>query len=135
MLLPDKILPVYRDSEAIILDQIDEYYEWEPGTHSGDQTPGDEALEDVLPFVRVGRVGGAPVRGSEHTDRPVIDIDVFARTRSEAYRIAREIEQLLMARKAPLDDVNVLMSPQRVPWVEGVPITRFYASYQASLRR
>ena len=135
MLLPDKILPVFRDEEAIVLDQIDAYFGWEPGVHSGDQTPGDEALENALPFVRVGRVGGAPIRGSEHTDRPVIDIDVFASTRGEAKRIAKEIEQLLMARRKPLDDVNVLMSPQRVPWVEGVPIVRFYASYQASLRR
>ena len=65
----------------------------------------------------------------------MIDIDVFASTRAEAKRIAKQIEQLLMARRAPLDDVNVLMSPQRVPWVEGIPITRFYASYHASLRR
>lgn len=135
MLLPDKILPVFRDEEAVVLDQIDAYFEWSPGVHSGDQTPADEALEAALPFVRVGRTGGSPIRGSEHTDRPVIDIDVFASTRAEAKRMAKQIEQLLMASRHPLDNVNVLMSPQRIPWVDGVPIVRFYASYQASLRR
>ncbi len=136
-MLPDKILPVFRDEEAAVLDQIEAYYKTEkPRTiHTGDQTPGDDDLEDVLPFVRVGRTGGAPIRGSEHTDRPVIDVDVFAKTRAEAKMIAREIEQLLMASRHPIDDCNVLMSPQRVPWVEGVPIRRFYASYQLSLRR
>lgn len=136
-MLPEKMLPVYRDEEAVILDQIEAYYRDEKprAIHTGDQTPGDDDLEDVLPFVRVGRTGGAPIRGSEHTDRPVIDVDVLASTRAEAKAIAKEIEQLLMARRHPLDDCNVLMSPQRVPWVEGTRIVRFYASYQASLRR
>ena len=132
---PDKILPIFRDVEAIILDQIDALFEWAPGAHSGDQTPGDDDLDAVLPFIRVGRTGGAPIRGSEHTDRAVIDVDVFASTRAEAFELAKRVEQLLMARRAPLDDANVLMSPQRVPWVEGIPITRFYASYQVSTRR
>jgi len=132
---PDKILPPFRDVEAIVLDQIDALFEWTAGTHSGDQTPGDDDLDHILPFVRVGRTGGAPIRGSEHTDRAVLDVDVFASTRAEAFQIAKRVEQLLMARRAPLDDVNVLMSPQRVPWVEGVPIVRLYASYQVSTRR
>lgn len=134
-MLPEKMLPVYRDEEAVILDQIDELFGWEQGEHSGDQTPADEDLEAALPFVRAGRTGGAPIRGSEHTDRPVVDVDCFAATRAEAKNMAKRIEQMLMASRHPLDDVNVLMSPQRVPWVEGVPIVRFYASYQASLRR
>lgn len=134
-MLPDKLLPIYRDVEAIVLDQIDAHFEWTPGEHSGDQTPADEDLEKALPFVRAGRTGGAPVRGDEHTDRPVIDIDCFARTRAEAIGMAKKIEQILMYRQKPIDDCNVLMSPQRVPWVEGQPIVRFYASYQLSLRR
>lgn len=134
-MLPDKVLPVYRDVEAVVLDQIDELFDWEAGDHSGDQTPADEDLEAALPFVRAGRTGGAPVRGDEHTDRPVIDIDCFATTRAEAIGMAKRIEQMLLSRRKPIDDCNVLMSPQRVPWVEGVPIVRFYSSYQLSLRR
>lgn len=134
-MLPDKMLPVFRDEEVVVLDQIDAFFQWQPGVHSGDQTPADEDLEHALPFVRAGRAGGGPIRGDEHTDRPVVDIDVFARTRAEAKSIANQIEQLLMARRHPIDDCNVLMGPQRVPWVEGVPIVRMYASYQLSLRR
>lgn len=135
-MLPDRILPVFPDEEAIVLDQIEAYFASRGRLiHTGDQTPGDDDLADVLPFVRVGRTGGAPIRGSEHTDRPVIDIDVLAKTRAEAKAIAKEIEQLLMARQGKIDDCNVLMSAQRVPWVEGQPIRRFYASYQLSLRR
>ena len=134
-MLPDKILDVFQDEEAVLLAIIRAYYLSKGQTiFAGDQTP-DRDLESKLPFVRVGRVGGAPIRGSEHTDRPVIDIDVLAGTRADAKRIANEIEQLLMSRPKPIDDCNVLMGPQRVPWVEGVPIRRMYASYQLSLRR
>lgn len=134
-MLYEGMLPPFRDEESIVLDQIDALFGWEPGVHSGDQTPADEDLEKALPFVRAGRTGGAPIRGSEHTDRPVIDIDCFAHTRAEAKDMAKRIEQMLLAAQHPLDDTNILMSPQRVPWVEGVPIVRFYASYQVSLRR
>lgn len=135
--MPDKILPVFRDEEAVVLDQIEAYYRDEnPRTvYTGDQTPNDDDLVDVLPFIRVGRVGGAARRGDEHTDRPVIDIDVMASTRAEAKAIAKEIEQLILARRHPIDTANVLMAAQRVPWVEGMPIRRFYASYQLALRR
>lgn len=133
----DGILPIFRDEEAVVLDQIEAYYRDEnPRTvYTGDQTPNDDDLVDVLPFIRIGRVGGAPRRGDEHTDRPVIDVDVLAKTRAEAKQIAKEIEQLLLAARHPIDTCNVLMSAQRVPWVEGVPIRRFYASYQLGLRR
>lgn len=134
-MLPERILPVFRDEEAAVLDQIEEYFDWATGVHTGDQTPGDEELASVLPFVRVGRVGGSPNQGSEHTDRPVVDIDVFASTRGEAKTIANQILQLLLAHRHPIDRAAVLMSPQRVPWVEGIPIVRFYASYHLSLRR
>lgn len=136
MSLVDKILPVYRDEEAEVLDLIERHYATlEQTIHTGDQTPNDDALESVLPFIRVGRVGGAPRRGSEHTDRPVVDVDVFSMTRAEAKRIALEIQQLLMSAPRPIDACNVLMGPQRVPWVEGSPIRRMYASYHLALRR
>lgn len=136
MSLVDKILPPFRDEEAEVLRIIGEHFAGKGETiHKGDQTPNDDALEDVLPFVRVGRVGGAPNRGSSHTDRPVVDIDVLAATRAEAKRIANEIEQLLMSKPHPIDSCFVLMGPQRVPWVEGSTIRRMYASYHLALRR
>lgn len=135
MLLPDRILPVYRDEEAVVLDAIETYFSTIGTTvYTGDQVP-DNSLETQLPFIRVGRTGGAPIQGAEHTDRPVVDIDVLASTRAEAKLIAKQVEQLLLSRPHPIDKCNVLMSPQRVPWVEGVPIRRMYASYHLSLRR
>jgi hypothetical protein len=135
MLLPDRILPVYRDEELVVLEQIQAYFFSRGRTvYTGDQVP-DDNLESQLPFIRVGRTGGAPIQGAEHTDRPVVDVDVLANTRGEAKQIAKEIEQLLLSRPHPIDKANVLMSPQRVPWVEGIPIRRFYASYHLSLRR
>lgn len=136
MLIPDRILPIFRDAEAVVLDLIEAYFATsEYRVKVGDQTPADEDLQDAMPFVRVGRVGGAPIRGSEHTDRPVIDVDVFASTRRDARRLAALIEQLMLSAPHPLDEVNVLMSPQRLSWVDGIPVVRFYGSYQCSLRR
>ena len=133
----DGILAPFRDVEAEVLDVIEAYFASRGETvYTGDQTPADKRLLEVLPFIRVGRTGGAPVRGDEHTDRAVVDVDVLAGKRSDALRIAKLIEQLFMSRPKPVDDCNVLMSAQRVPWVEGVSnIVRMYASYQLSFRR
>jgi hypothetical protein len=135
-MLVDGILPIFRDEESEVLDLIESYFAGKGRTvYTGLETP-DRALETTVPYIRVGRTGGAPVRGSEHTDRPVLDIDVITYDdRAGAKQIAKEIEQLLMSAPRPLDRVNVLMSPQKVPWVEGSKFRRYYASYQLSLRR
>lgn len=135
-MLVDGILPIFRDEESEVLDLIEAYFAGKGRTvYTGLETP-DTALETRVPYIRVGRTGGAPVRGSEHTDRPVLDVDVITYDdRAGAKQIAKEIEQLLMSAPRPLDRVNVLMSPQKVPWVEGSKFRRYYASYQLSLRR
>ena len=135
MSLYDGILPVYRDEEMEIINLIKAYYAAKSKTiYIGIETP-DEDLSTKLPFIRIGRVGGAPARGEEHTDRPVIDVDVFAATRSEAKTISNEILQLLLSAPHPLDYCYVLIGPQKLPWVEGIPIRRMFASYHAGLRR
>ena len=124
----------FRDEEAVILNLIRDYFTSVGETvYTGDETPDN--LSERLPFVRAGRVGGAPRAGEEHTDRPVVDIDVYAATRADAKRIATTIEQFLLSAPHPIDHCNVLMSPQRVQWVQGQPIRRFYASYHFGLRR
>jgi len=133
----DKMLPAFRDVEAVVLDLLEAWFNsngyrtvyMDTETYSGDR------FEESLPFVRVGRTGGAPRRGDEHTDAPVVDIDVLATTRREAKDIADTIQQLLVATPFPIDACNVLMSPQKVEWQEGSPIRRFYASYHLALRR
>lgn len=117
---------------------IDAYFaDRDETVYTADQTP-DDGLDTMLAdggaFVRVGRVGGAP-SGDEHTDRPVIDIDVLAGTRAVGKAVSNLVQQLLMSKPHPIDHCNVLMSPQRVPWVEGSTVRRFYASYQLGLRR
>jgi hypothetical protein len=127
----------FRDETKEVLDIIKAYFA-APGPEqrtifTGDQTP--TSLEGKLPFIRADSVGGSTRPGAEHTDRPVVDVDVLATTRAEAKRIAQVIEQLLLSRPHPIDSCSVLMRPQRVEWVEGVPIRRFYASYHLGLRR
>lgn len=130
------IQPPFRDEEAELLALLKEYLPsaWAAPLFYGDQTP-ETGFENRLPFVRLGRVGGAARPGSEHTDRPVVDVDVYAKTRGDAKRIAQLIEQFLLSCPHPIDSCNVLMAPQRVEWVEGVPVRRFYASYHLGLRR
>lgn len=134
-MLFDGILPVFRDEEMEVISLVKAYYAAKSKTvYTGIETP-DTGLESKLPFIRIGRVGGAPARGSEHTDRPVVDVDVFANTRAEAKLMANEILQLLISAPHPIDHCNVLIAPQKIPWVEGIPIRRMFASYHLDLRR
>lgn len=134
-MLPDKILPPYPDEEQVVMDLVKAWFSFDgyPQTvYTGTETLEPPFFEQKLPFVRVGRVGGSP---AEHTDRPVVDVDVFARTRKEAKALANDIQQLLLATPHPIDACRVLMSPQKVEWVEGSSVRRFYASYHLALRR
>lgn len=134
-MLVEGMLPIFRDEEREVITLIKAFYLNKGETvYMGIETP-DTDLESKLPFIRVGRVGGAPARGAEHTDRPVVDIDVFASTRAVAKRIALECQALLMATPHPIDRCNVLIGPQKLPWVEGFPIVRLFASYHLDLRR
>lgn len=131
----DGMLPVFRDEEAVVMDLIEAYYAAKPETvYTGIETP-DEDTEIKLPFIRVGRVGGATARGAEHTDRPVVDVDVLAATRADGKRISNEIQQLLLSTPHPIDRCGVLIGPQKIPWVEGIPVRRYFASYHLDLRR
>jgi hypothetical protein len=133
--LIEGILPVFRDEEMEVINLIKAYYAAKSQTvYTGIETP-DTDLQTKLPFIRVGRVGGAPARGSEHTDRPVVDVDVFSSTRAEAKLMSNEILQLLLSAPHPIDNCNVLIGPQKLPWVEGIPIRRMFASYHLDLRR
>jgi hypothetical protein len=133
--LYEGILPVFRDEEMVVINLVKAYYLSKGKTvYTGIETP-DTGLETKLPFIRIGRVGGAPARGAEHTDRPVVDVDVFSSKRSEAKLMSNEILQLLISAPHPIDNCNVLIGPQKLPWVEGIPIVRLFASYHLDLRR
>lgn len=135
----DKIQPVYRDEESVVLDLVEDYFATlgHP-VYTGDRTPTEgltTLLGDTGVYVRAGRVGGAPANGEEHTDRPVVDVDVYANTRGLAKLAAGQILQLLLSHPHPIDTCTVLMAPQRVGWDPNSPIERFYSSYHLGLRR
>lgn len=101
---------------------------------TGTETPAD--LQQRLPFGRVTRVGG-PDDGI--SDRAVVDVDVFAATRSQAYDIAESVRQLLLA--APhavagvvLDSVGTIVGPRELPWADE-NVRRWSATYRAVARR
>jgi hypothetical protein len=77
------------------------------------------------------------------TDRPVIGVDTFAATRSEAIRLAEQVRQRLLA--APhvvdvddglvvIDTASTAEGPHEVPYGDSA-IRRFAAAYFLSLRR
>jgi hypothetical protein len=126
----------FRDETQAVLNIIKAYFAaagpQQRTIYTGDRTP--TTFEGKLPFIRADRVGGAT--RDRVSDRPVVDVDVYASTRSDAKAIAQLVEQLLMSAPHPIDNCAVLMAPQRVEWAEGTgDIRRFYASYHLSLRR
>ncbi len=101
--------------------------------HTAIQTPPD--LTDVLPFVRVLRIGGPSDRLH---DFPTIDVDVFAATYTAAELLAEQIRQWLVGPPPPvreLDRVDVDVAPRELPWGDGSTVRRFGATYRAVTRR
>lgn len=142
-MLFDGILPIFRDEEDEVMDLLESYFSDEllgnrsiaVGTETPDNLPA--ALVGVEAFVRIGRVGGASVRGDEHTDRPVVDVDVLGMRRRNAKDIAKMIEQFLHSKPHPIDSCSTLIAPQKVEWAEATEpgVKRYYASYHLNLRR
>lgn len=50
-------------------------------------------LDQILPVVRLIRVSGAD--NDYKLDRPIVDVDVFAKDRAEAFGLARRVQALL----------------------------------------
>ena len=112
-------------------------------TSSGIHKVGTEYPSEVidrLPFVRVRAL--ATQSGYITTYRQV-DIDVLARRYDEAYDLAGDIEQVVMAapHRVQLPDRVVVLEwrstpqgPQEVPWIDP-SIHRIVASYVLGARR
>jgi hypothetical protein len=91
-------------------------------------------LADVLPFVRVMRVGGGRDRIN---DLPTVDVDVFAATFTAAEALAEDIDAWLVGPPpAPrvFDRVEVEIAPRELPWGDGT-VRRFNATYRIVSRR
>lgn len=96
------------------------------------QTPGN--LADVLPFVRVLRVGG---NSDRINDFATVDIDVFAGTYTAGELLAEQIRQWLVGPPPPvpaLDRVDVEVAPRELPWGDGT-VRRWNATYRTVARR
>lgn len=100
----------------------------------------DEVTDDLLPFVRVERIGGPRTRLNDH---PLVDIDVLARTRDDARSLAERISTLLFSypgmvvvgsRGVKFDSVDNPRTPARVPFDDDT-VRRYGATYQISVRR
>lgn len=75
---------------------------------------------------------------------PVVDIEVVARTYSEAERLAFDVDEILMGyplstssdgRVVLVDRVDAIASPAELSLEGESKIRRFLATYQASIRR
>lgn len=91
-------------------------------------------LAELLPFVRVVRVGGGRDRIN---DQPTVDIDVFAATYTAAEELADQIDTWLVGPPPTprvFDRVEVEVAPRELPWGDGT-VRRFNATYRIFSRR
>jgi hypothetical protein len=102
----------------------------------GTETPA--SFTNMLPFVRVRRVGG----GSDLVnDYCTLDLEVFHDSALNAESLAELIRQYLstpglpaVAMRGVIDRVEVITGPQELPWAD-TAIRRFGATYRVTARR
>lgn len=93
-------------------------------------------LEEVLPLIRARRVGGADDRV---TDRPRMDVEVYAPTAAIAKPLAERVRQRMLAGAAAtsagvMDRAFTEVGPRELSYPN--PAVRlFAATYRISLRR
>lgn len=123
-------LAPYPDVEDLLADALTDFGE------TGSSYPAD--LEASLPFVRARRNGGEDDR---RTDRPLVDVEVAAGTRAQAWEKARAVQQRLISGPIRVPGVGIIdraetsIGPRNVlhdnPAVHGCVL----ATYRISLRR
>lgn len=99
---------------------------------TGPETP--ENLQELLPFVRVQRIGGSRDRLN---DFPTVSVDVFAGSYSVAEALADDVDQWLTGPPPPLPELDRAthdVAPRRLPWGDE-RIFRFQAQYTITARR
>lgn len=102
---------------------------------TGSEYPAD--LEEHLPFVRSRRAGGGDDR---RTDSPLVDIEVAAASRAEAWQLAASIQQRLISGPVRVPGIGIVdrtqteIGPRRVLH-ENPNVRCVLATYTASARR
>lgn len=128
----------YPDLEDAVMDLLPSWYP-ELTTVGSNFKVGrifPENLISKLPYVRVTGIGG---NDDGLTDTPLIDIDVFHLTFTQARDLAKGIQGHLLryphrVGSTVIDQVRTAMRPHDVPWDDD-RIFRFYSSYQVSAGR
>jgi hypothetical protein len=107
------------------------------GATCGTATPDN--LGDVLPFIRIMRIGGGDDR---HFDTAKVSIDSFGLTRMDSYTLGEAIRQALLSYPIVIpgtpdqviDLVTTETAPQEIPWGD-VNVRRRNAVYSVWTRR
>lgn len=121
----------YPDAEAVVLSMLDEF------GYTCTFLPDKKEWEELAPIIAVNRVGG----GSDGiTDRPMIQVGVFANTRSEAWLVAGKCRDKILASGATRVDGVLVDSARESQGVQQFPDlnpdNKFVAStFQLSFRR
>lgn len=122
---------MFPDIETMMLELLTDLV----GTdHVGTVAPA--GLAEHLPYIRVNRYGG-PDDGV--TDFAVLDVDVFAARRTDAWSLCEQARTLLHVTPhhtagGIVDSVRVRSGPQRLPW-DASDMSRFGMSVEATSRR
>ena len=123
---------MYPDIELLLVGYL--------GTKTGHRavTELPAELDSILPVIRVTRVSGGDDLGFSKLDRPVVDVDVFAATRTGAHDLSDQVRVLLRQDLVTVDtvqpagvvtEVRTITAPRWLP-DSNVNLRRYNASYQ-----
>lgn len=135
-----RIVKAYPDTTGALMDLILQWFPDEFAPAAGE----DFRIGRVFPqdvqnypyFCRVTDIGG---NDDGITDHPLIDVDLLAKSWSEARRLAFGIQAQLLSYPwrvgtTVIDQARTAMRPHSVPWDDDNTF-RYYASYSISARR
>lgn len=132
-------LPVFPDVELVLMDLFADIAATAAATIV---TNLPAALQEVLPIIRVRRLGGTDDRW---TDKPRVDVQVYSAVtpapggRTAAVQLAATLQARLLSwpRTTPhgvIDYASTEVGPQEIPY-EDQDIRLITATYRLSLRR
>lgn len=137
--MPNDFQPFPSIEEVVrelLLRELDDAFT--DGTQIGVEYPAD--LASRLPYAAIERIGGPRTRLNDY---PLLDVEVFASSRTQAESLSERIDALLLGyphsvmvgtRHVAIDSVTPLTTPRRIPW-DDANVRRFGATYQFSVRR
>jgi hypothetical protein len=122
---------VFPDVQDLLVDAM---AVWVGGDTDRVDSETPDNLQQMLPFIRVVKMGGGRSRISDY---PSVSVDVFAATYSEAFRLAERIDQWLAGPPPPLPSLDRVVhdvAPREMDWPDP-DIRRFQAQYTVVTRR